>query len=71
MPKAIPSLTLLEEDLALTTRSRISEMLLLGHIVGMNPHDKHITSLELTDVSDLLDNISLGMYCILGEAASL
>ena len=71
MPKAIPSLTLLQEDLTLTTRSRISEILLLGQIVRMNPHDVHITSLELTHISKLLDNIPLGMDGVLGEPTAL
>lgn len=46
-------------------------MLLIGHSVGVNPHDKHVTALELTDISKLLDNIPLCMNGILGETTAL
>ena len=61
MPQPIPPPTLLQENPTVATRRRISKIPLACHTILMNPHDKQITPLQLTKVSELLDNIALSM----------
>jgi hypothetical protein len=37
----------------------------------MNSHDIQITASELANITNLLDNISFSMNCVVGEATSL
>lgn len=71
MPKAIPPLTLLQEQLTITTRCRVSKIPIACHTVMMNPHDIQVTTLETTDVAKLLNDIPLCMNGEIGKSTPL
>lgn len=71
MPQPVPPLTLLQEDLTVTTGCRISKVPLVCHAILMDSHDIQITALQLTNIAKLLDDITLCMDCIIGKPTSL
>ena len=71
MSQSIPFLALLQEELTITARRRISEMFLLCEAICMNPHNIQIASLQLTKISNLLDYVLFGMDGKVRESTSL
>ncbi len=70
MPKTIHTLTLLNRALTLVTGLAISKIELPRGAVLTDPHDIHITVLQLTHVSQLLDTIPLSVNCKVAVAAA-
>jgi hypothetical protein len=62
--------TLLKKALALGAGFGVAEILLTGHSILADAHDKHITILELGGIAKLLDTVSLSMDGILTVSAS-
>lgn len=62
--------TLLQKNLTIGTRLGVSEEPLPCHTILTDPHDVHITVLQLGRVSKLLDTVTLGMDRILAVPTS-
>jgi hypothetical protein len=71
VPKTIAPLALVQEQSTIPTRSRISKVPFVCHAIVMNSHDIQITASELTNITNLLDNITLSMNGVIGETTAL